>query len=129
MKIYLPKDMFFNASPEIYRRARELRDNMTSSEIHLWKYLSNNKLDGFRFKPQHPIGNFIVDFYCHKAKLVIELDGEIHLEEEQKERDQGRTAEIEAFGLTIIRFTNQEVLEDIDNVLIKINTIIQKNVK
>ena len=92
MKFFIRKDMFYNAGPEIFRRAKELRDNMTSAEKHLWNYLNNKKLDSFRFKAQHPIGNFIADFYCHRKKLVIEIDGEIHQDEEQTERDEGRTS-------------------------------------
>ena len=109
MRLVTWSNMYFNASPEIFRRAKELRDHMTASEQHLWSYLSNKKLEGLRFKPQHPIDQFIVDFYCHKVKLVIEIDGEIHLYEEQAERDTGRTAELENLGLTVIRFTNQDL--------------------
>ncbi len=68
-----------------------------------------------RFRRQHPIDIFIVDFYCHAALLVIELDGKIHLQ--QKEYDEGRTAEIEKFDIEIIRFTNHEVETDIERVI------------
>ncbi|MEI6901326.1 MAG: endonuclease domain-containing protein [Bacteroidota bacterium] len=75
-----------------------------------------------RFKAQHPIDIFIVDFYCHKFSLVIEVDGEIHLA--QKEYDEGRTAELERLGLTVLRFTNDEVLNDIENVIVKLKRYI-----
>jgi len=67
------------------------------------------------------VDRFIVDFYCHKAKLVIEIDGEVHENEEQLDRDQGRCAELNGFGIMVLRFTNQEVLESIEEVLKNIN--------
>lgn len=118
--------MFYNASPEIFKRARELRENLTPTENMLWSHLQKGKMMGYRFKSQHPIDNFIVDFYCHRARLVIEIDGEVHQEEDQVERDQGRTAELEHYGLTILRFTNQDVVKSIDNVLLEIkNKLLQ----
>ena len=80
----------------------------------LWEKLRRNQL-GVRFKPQHPIDIFIVDFYCYPAKLVIEVDGEIHTS--QHDYDDGRTAELERFGITVIRFRNEEVFDDIDKVI------------
>jgi len=114
------RSMFYNASPEIFRRAEELRNNMTEAEKVLWEKLRKSQL-GVRFKAQHPIERFIADFYCHKAKLVIEVDGEIH--KFQKEYDQGRVAELEKYGLKIIRFTNYEVIQNTDQVIenIKMN--------
>jgi len=106
--------MFYNASPGIFRKAEELRNNMTKAEQLLWENLRNNQI-GVRFKPQHPIEHFIADFYCHSAKLVIELDGEIH--EQQKEYDIGREAEMEKYDIRVIRFKNHEVLEDVDSVV------------
>ena len=114
------RSMFYDASPEIFRRAEELRNNMTEAEKVLWEKLRKSQL-GVRFKAQHPIEIFIADFYCHKAKLVIEVDGEIH--KFQKEYDQGRVAELEKYGLKIIRFTNYEVIQNTDQVIenIKMN--------
>ena len=68
---------------------------------------------------------YIVDFYCHKAKLVIEIDGNIHNNEKVKERDEGRTFEIENFGLKVIRFTNNQILNNIEEVIIKIKNNLQ----
>ncbi|GAB4246991.1 MAG: hypothetical protein Tsb0034_26070 [Ekhidna sp.] len=73
-----PENMFYGATPSIFEKAKMLRQNMTRQELILWKELSANKLLGLRFKAQHPIGNFIADFYCHKLKLVIEIDGDSH---------------------------------------------------
>ena len=118
--------MFYNASPGIFKRAQLLRENMTPAENLLWSHLQKGKMMGYRFKSQHPIDKFIVDFYCHRAKLVIEIDGEVHQEKDQAERDQGRTAELEHYGLTILRFTNQEVVENIDDVMLKIKNKLLK---
>ena len=110
-------DMFYGAKPAIFERAKLLRKNMTQAEKELWNRLNRNQL-GVRFKTQHPIDIFIADFYCHVYKLVIELDGAIH--EQQIDYDEGRTAELDRFGIKVIRFTNQEVLTDMENVIAKI---------
>ena len=114
----LPK-MFYNAKRNIFKNASELRKNMTGAEMQLWSRLNKSQL-GVRFKRQHPIDIFIADFYCHKYKLVVEVDGEYHNDEDQLEYDEGRTAELERFGITVIRFTNDEVMEDIDRVVMEI---------
>mgnify|MGYP001160336182 CR=1 FL=1 len=82
--------------------------------------IKKNQL-GVRFKAQYPIERFIADFYCHKAKLVIEVDGEIH--DYQQEYDLGREAEIEKYGIRVIRFTNKEIFDNLNNVMeiIKLN--------
>lgn len=87
----------------------------------MWRKLNNNQL-GVRFKAQHPIDIFIADFYCHKYKLVIEVDGEIH--HKQKDYDEGRTAEMERFDIKVIRFTNDEIYNNIENVLEKIKELL-----
>ena len=111
---HLP-NMFYDAAPNIFEKAKELRKNMTDAEELLWQRLNNNQL-GMRFRPQHPINIFIADFYCHQHKLVVEIDGGIHKHETQKEHDVGRTIELERFGITIIRFTNEQVINNIDDV-------------
>jgi len=111
------KSMFYNASPDIFQKAKVLRHNMTEAEEILWERLRRKQL-GVRFKAQHPIERFIADFYCHQSKLVIEVDGKIH--KYQKEYDYGREAEIEKYGIKIIRFTNDEVINDVDRVIEKI---------
>ncbi|MFO7882070.1 MAG: DUF559 domain-containing protein [Kosmotogaceae bacterium] len=92
--------MFYNATPTVFENARLLRRNMTEAEKLLWERLCKKQL-GVRFKAQHPIERFIADFYCHKAKLVVELDGEIH--NYQKEYDIGREGEMEKYDITVIR--------------------------
>jgi very-short-patch-repair endonuclease len=102
-------------STAVQRRARELRKEMTPSEQALWEYLRNRKLNGFKFRRQHPLGPYVADFYCAEHRLVIELDGGIH--ESQIERDTARTLQFESFGYRVLRFRNQEVEQNIDAVL------------
>jgi very-short-patch-repair endonuclease len=122
----IEKSFFYNASPEIFRRAKELRKNLTPSEKILWAHLKENKFEGIHFRRQHPINKFIVDFYCHELLLVIEIDGEIHSEEAVAERDEGREIELQRLGLTVFRFKNEEVLNDIKSVREKIKSFIEK---
>jgi very-short-patch-repair endonuclease len=86
--------MFYGASPIIFERAKLLRESMTEAEKRLWLFLNKNKIMGLRFRAQHPIERFIADFYCHAIKLVIEVDGDIHKNQENQEYDIGRTAEL-----------------------------------
>ena len=116
-KQIIERTMFYGAKPNIFEKAKSLRNNMTIAEKIFWKELNANKIKGYRFKAQHPVNRYIVDFYCHKAKLVIEIDGNIHDNEEVKERDDGRTYEIENYGLKVIRFTNNQVLNNIEEVI------------
>ncbi|MGH9926883.1 MAG: endonuclease domain-containing protein, partial [Nitrososphaeraceae archaeon] len=95
-------------------------------ELVLWTYLRNRKLDGFKFRRQHPISDFIPDFYCHECKLIIEIDGEYHNAVEQKQYDDGRSYELKELKINVIRFTNREVLEEIDFVLDEIRAYLSK---
>jgi len=116
--------MFYGAGSKTFETAKILRKNMTLPELILWKRLKDKDLFKVKFRRQHPIDIFIVDFYCHECKLVIELDGEIHQENEKKEYDNGRTAELERFGIKVIRFSNYEILYNIDSVVTRIHKII-----
>ncbi len=122
----IEKSFFYNASPEIFKRAKELRKTLTETEKILWAHLKENKFEGIHFRRQHPISKFIVDFYCHELLLVIEIDGGVHLEEAVTERDEGREIELQRLGLTILRFNNEEVLNDIKSVREKIKSFIEK---
>ncbi len=115
--------MFYNASPKIFERAKSLRENMTRAESILWEALKGKKISGLRFRRQHPIGKYIADFYCHPIKLVIEIDGEIHNSRENKDYDIGREADLSSLGIKVIHFTNSQVENDLDNVLILIKQI------
>ncbi|HPE77265.1 MAG TPA: endonuclease domain-containing protein [Draconibacterium sp.] len=109
--------MFYNAKPHIFEKAKVLRNNMTNSELTLWERLKGKQMLGLRFRPQHPIDIFIADFYCHPIKLVIEVDGGIHKSKDQKEYDIGRTAELNYREIEVIRFTNEEIENKINEVI------------
>ena len=115
-KRVIERNMFYGANKRIFQRAVELRNNMTLAEKVLWEELKRKETFNVRFKRQHPIDIFVVDFYCHKYKLAIEVDGDIHLREEVQEYDDGRSHDIEKFGIKILRFKNKEVLENIEMV-------------
>ncbi|WP_245868077.1 endonuclease domain-containing protein [Labilibaculum filiforme] len=115
--------MFYNAKPHIFEKAKYLRENMTLAELKLWDLLKEKQVQNLRFRAQHPIDIFIADFYCYPLKLVIEVDGGIHQSSEQKEYDIGREAEINHWGIKIIRFTNNEIEEDLNKVIDEINKI------
>ncbi len=111
----LDKQMYFGATKAIFENARILRENMTFAEKLLWERLSHKQIAGVRFRCQHPIDIFIADFYCHKAKLVIELDGEIH--DQKREYEEGRTADLEKHIIKVLRFKNSEVETGIESVV------------
>jgi very-short-patch-repair endonuclease len=96
---------------------RRLRRENTPYEKILWSALRNRKLNGEKFTRQHGIGPYVADFYCSKYKLAVEVDGEIHLRPDIVERDKVRTEFIEAWEITIVRFTNDEVLNNLSGVL------------
>jgi very-short-patch-repair endonuclease len=102
-------------TPAIEAAARELRQNLTPAEDRLWAAIRNRQLNGWRFRCQHPVGRFIVDFYCPAYKLAIEIDGDIHLK--QVEYDSARTKQLANYGYRVIRFKNEEVLNNLDRVL------------
>lgn len=111
----------YSAKPSIFQKAQMLRKNMTEAEKHLWERLKDNQFNGYKFRRQHPIDIFVVDFYCHKAKLIVEIDGENHNRFDVKEYDNGLTAELNNHGLKVLRFSNEQVLNDIENVIDKIS--------
>ena len=101
--------------PVIRQRARELRQPQTRAEAILWRQLRDRRLKGLKFRRQHPIGHFIVDFHCPKHQLVVEIDGDTHAT--HAEYDEARTERLEMQGHRIIRFTNQEVYFQLSAVL------------
>ena len=100
--------MFYGAGPLIFKRAEELRNIISSAEQIIWEHLHINEWK-LKFRRQHPISNYIADFYCHAIKLVIEIDGDVHDLEEAKINDQQRENALRDLGLTVLRFKNQEV--------------------
>jgi len=111
---------YFGAGPETLRLAGDLRKSMTPAEKVLWEKLRNRQVRGFRFRRQHPIKDFIVDFFCYDAMLIIEVDGSVHDEIKQNERDEQRTLILNRLGIREIRFTNYEVINHTDQVIKKI---------
>lgn len=102
-------------SPEKVKRSKELRKNMTPAEKVLWEHLRAKRFNGLKFRRQQIIDGFIIDFYCHSVGLVIEVDGEIH--DTQQEYDRHREIIFSTKGLRIIRFTNEQVINNIEAVL------------
>jgi very-short-patch-repair endonuclease len=118
MKDSQPKKipMHAGAGGYLFETARQLRIRQTKAEQLLWSELSNKKL-GVKFRRQHPIYDYVVDFYCHEVKLVIEVDGPVHDLPDNKLYDASRTQLLMQFGLSVVRFKNEEIVNDIDKVL------------
>jgi len=119
--VYLTKSfqgiLNFGAKREIFENAKELRKNQTETEKVLWEVLRSRRCGGLKFRRQHPVDRFVLDFYCHEFLLGIEVDGNEHENEAAKEYDLNRTAELESLGITILRFKNEEVLTDLSKVM------------
>jgi very-short-patch-repair endonuclease len=111
----MPPDRIRGTAPHIIAAARRLRLNLTPAEQKLWQALNKRQLNGLKFRCQHPVGPFIVDFYCPEHRLVIELDGSIH--DQQAEQDTARTAQLNQFGYRVIRFRNETVRTNLEHVL------------
>jgi very-short-patch-repair endonuclease len=120
----IDREMYFGAKPELFRLAKVMRNNPTNAEKVLWKFLKKFRSEGFVFRRQHPIDIFIADFYCPKIKLVVEVDGEVHFNDQMHEHDDGRTGELERFGIKVIRFTNEQVIKDQDIIIKQIRDYI-----
>jgi very-short-patch-repair endonuclease len=111
------ENLAYGASKEIAENAKSLRANMTEAERVLWAKLRNRLLGGYKFRRQHPIDQFIADFYCHQKRVVVELDGGVHLHPDRKAYDEARTAELEHWDIGVIRFKNEDVLYEMEKVL------------
>ena len=98
-------------------RATALRRTQTSAEARLWRALRGARLNGFKFRRQHPIDRFVVDFVCLKAKLVVEVDGATHGSPAALGHDAERTRIIETAGFQVVRFGNDDIRENLDGVL------------
>ena len=117
--------MFYNADRLIFENARELRKQLTPAEQTFWLRLKE-RFPQYKFRRQHPISIYIADFYCHKLKLVIEIDGPIHDSSEAKINDEKRQKDLENLELTVIRFTNEQIKSDIENVFKIVLSAIEK---
>ena len=102
---------------DLKESSKKLRKNMTNAERLLWSKLKGKQLRGLQFNRQKPIGNYIVDFYCLKAKLVIEIDGGQHYSRDGKQKDKARDEYMAQHGLKVLRFSNRDVFGNIDGVV------------
>ena len=98
-------------------RVRELRKDQTKAEGIFWELVRNKQFMGLKFRRQHQIGLYIVDFYCHSERLIVEFDGEVHNTSEQKKKDEKRDKYLKSLGNKVLRFSNAELIDDTGNVL------------
>jgi very-short-patch-repair endonuclease len=117
----------YRINPIILARAREMRQPQTPAETTLWRVLKNQKT-GYKFRRQHPIYRFIIDFYCARAKLLIEIDGDYHLQPDQMEYDTARTDYLQELGYKVIRFTNNDVRYNLNAVVGEICRIVESRI-
>ncbi len=116
--------MFLGADKNILENARLLREKQTNAEIILWSYLKEKPL-GCKFRRQHPISIYIADFYCHALKVIIEIDGDIHTDNDVQKRDVERQSSLEPEGISFIRFRNHDIENNLEDVINKIEKYIK----
>jgi len=119
--------MGYYGNRELVKRARVLRNNMTRAEIILWSRLRSKQVEGYKFRRQQPIFDYVVDFYCDKIRLIIEVDGEIHSLSEKTQNDKKHDKILIINGYNIIRLSNLEIETEIDSAIIKIRSFIADN--
>jgi very-short-patch-repair endonuclease len=112
--------MFIRNDPKLKKRRKELRHNQTEAEKLLWVQLRNKRLYGVKFFRQYSIGPYVLDFYSPTFRFAIELDGGQHSEEEQKEYDENRSEYLKSHDMEVMRFWNNEVMQNIEGVLVRI---------
>lgn len=115
-----------DAGPELFEYAKSLRSDSTKAEQLLWEELRAKRFRTLKFRRQHPIHAFIADFYCHELRLVIEVDGGYHANAEQQKLDASRSKELERLDCRIIRFSNQEVENNMQKVLEKLTKVVNQ---
>lgn len=109
-------------NPALRQTARYMRSNMTDAEQNLWRHLRRKQVCGVTFYRQKPLLTFIVDFYCPRARLVVELDGGQHFTTAHQEKDQARDAALSSLGMKVLRFNNLEVFQQMESVLMLIHS-------
>ena len=119
--------MGYYGNRELVKKARVLRSNMTKAEIILWSRLRSKKVNGYKFRRQQPIFDYIVDFYCNELKLIIEVDGEIHFQNETSKYDSKRDNLLKINGYHILRLSNHEIETQLDQATKKIISYISDN--
>lgn len=123
LRVYVMTEIF--NKKEMKERRQSLRNQATETEVRLWEHIRKKQILGVRFRRQFSIGHYIVDFYSPKIKLAIEIDGKSHDSEPKREYDATREKEIRQLGINVLRFRNHEVLDEIDNVVRKIEDAIK----
>ncbi len=118
--------MFYGVNGIIFENAKNLRNNSTNDEMILWVRLKEH-FPFYKFRRQHPLSNYIADFYCHKLKHVLEVDGSVHFGEANQKLDKQRQKALENLGLTVLRFTNDQIKTSIEIVIKKINEFIKNS--
>ena len=118
--------MHKRTTPKVFGHAKELHRNMTPAELKLWARLRAHQLNGIHFRNQHAIGAYVVDFCAPRKKLIIELDGSQHLEQDASQYDAERTRYLELRGYQVIRFWNNQVMNDIEAILVVILNALEK---
>jgi very-short-patch-repair endonuclease len=114
--------LHLGAAASTYENAKGLRQSQTLGEQKLWSFLRNRQLKVTKFRRQHPVGNYVLDFYCHESKIAIELDANVHKTSEAKEYGDTRTMFLKDYEVTVLRFWNAEVMNDINRVLATISS-------
>jgi len=114
---YYGESMWKGALSQNFSNGKYLRENMTNAETIFWNRVKNKQFYGLKFRRQHPIHKYIADFYCHKLKLIIEIDGVYHNDENQSRCDVLRTEDLNFQGIEVLRFTNDEVKNEIEKIL------------
>jgi very-short-patch-repair endonuclease len=108
-------------SRELEEAARSMRREPTRAEEVLWSALQKKQVAGLKFRRQHPVGRFVLDFYCASLKLVVEVDGGVH--DAQQDRDAERTKALETYGYRVLRFRNEDVIHDLPGVIARIAAV------
>ena len=121
--------MPIRTTPRLKQRARELRSSLTDAEQLLWSRLRHKQILGVQFYRQRPMFGYIVDFYCAKASLVVEVDGGQHFDEEGMAKDRERDKTLAAAGLKVLRFDNRQVLSEIEDVVAEIYRVVECRLK
>lgn len=106
-----------NNLPHLKTFRKDLRKNLTPAEAAFWNVVKNSKFEGRKFRRQHSLGNYILDFYCPSERLAIELDGDVHFHDKVRENDYKRRLFLEQHGIKVLRFENRRVFEDLEWVL------------
>ena len=123
-KMNPPEKLLTADTPTLHQRAKAMRKEMSEAEAKLWQHLRASRLNGYKFRRQQPMGNYIVDFMCVTPKLIVEADGGQHTK--QAAYDHARTAYLNSLGFTVLRFWNHEILQQTNDVLAEILRVLQE---